>query len=1059
MHLNRLSLRNFKKYRRVEIEFQDGLTGIVGGNGVGKSTIVEAVAWALYGSKASTIKRDFIKNARAGENDSVEVMLGLGMGNQELSIFRSMRGKNMSPEAALEIDGHRVASGSREVDGHLEETLKISFQDFMKTFYARQKDLDNLLREGGSGKREYLLKLLGLDEIREKSVEQIKSDLRALDSQKNRISGALEEIGDLEKKIESASRSILIARSELVRSKEYESRQTEESVRRKKDVDLQAEKRRSHDLLTERISMSDASVLEKKRIIGADEVRLKETVLSKKTLADLEPKLKRLAIVKERIAILEPKRKEYDRLIQGSIRIGTELSGLKRSLQDDEQHLESLMKEQFALEEIRILEVEYKDVSASFVKLEALKDRHSELQTTIKGERIRLDSVETNLSRVETSIKQLHEARTRVSQLQPLVNEQERLQEEVVGLYRQKDLLKEFDGLVSRKAAIDRRSMKLANEKATLQEHLAALGDLDDRETELRRQDIDLDGLRTDLDNIRENLRGDLKVQESRRDEARRNLSRVKDLGSKGNCPTCERPLGDHCLHLVEKYESIGVVTEQIIGDLKKRVQDQTDKINEVIFSRSNLTKLFDDLNSKKNKRAELMAGLRSLDRQLKEVSFEHREIYQAILALGEVKYDQERLEKVQSMLEEIRPGVEEHKLLAFKLEELPRREAELEALRKDRETLKRRLQELDLKIMELGYVELEYLDGKSRLSELKPSHDRFVVLSQMVGEIPKVEESIKNRRAEKKKLEDVAVDLRRSQVDLCFDPVEHENLIEEGRRLSKVEEDAHRLRLEVALEHEIRERLREAASALADLEFGLQREREQLKALGYNEVLHNSVLKALKETENRLEAARKDASNKQITLSVLEGEMNSLRENAERKKEYEQQLSTIRRRLEVVDSTRILINRFMDHILVRIRCEIVRIAGEILEEVSGKYSLLKIDDNFNILVEDEGEYYPISRYSGGEVDMIAVSVRVAISEYLMRFCKDGPGYSFLILDEVFGSQDLEHREKMIQMLRSLEERFPQIIAISHFSDVQGQFDNTIQVVEDEMGNSRVEVV
>jgi exonuclease SbcC len=90
---------------------------------------------------------------------------------------------------------------------------------------------------------------------------------------------------------------------------------------------------------------------------------------------------------------------------------------------------------------------------------------------------------------------------------------------------------------------------------------------------------------------------------------------------------------------------------------------------------------------------------------------------------------------------------------------------------------------------------------------------------------------------------------------------------------------------------------------------------------------------------------------------------------------------------------------------------------------------------------------------------MIAVSVRVAISEYLMRFGPEGENYSFIILDEVFGSQDLEHREKMINMLRSLEERFPQIIAISHFSDVQGQFDNTINVIEDEMGNSRVEVV
>ncbi len=35
MHLNKLFMHNFKKFRRAEVEFQDGLTGIVGGNGAG----------------------------------------------------------------------------------------------------------------------------------------------------------------------------------------------------------------------------------------------------------------------------------------------------------------------------------------------------------------------------------------------------------------------------------------------------------------------------------------------------------------------------------------------------------------------------------------------------------------------------------------------------------------------------------------------------------------------------------------------------------------------------------------------------------------------------------------------------------------------------------------------------------------------------------------------------------------------------------------------------------------------------------------------------------------
>lgn len=47
----------------------------------------------------------------------------------------------------------------------------------------------------------------------------------------------------------------------------------------------------------------------------------------------------------------------------------------------------------------------------------------------------------------------------------------------------------------------------------------------------------------------------------------------------------------------------------------------------------------------------------------------------------------------------------------------------------------------------------------------------------------------------------------------------------------------------------------------------------------------------------------------------------------------------------------------------------------------------------------------------------------------------------------------------MIGMLRNLENRFPQVIVISHISDVQDQFDNTINVIEDKTGDSFVEVI
>ncbi len=47
MHLRSLSLRNYRVYRSVDLEFPDGLIGIYGANGSGKTTLIESLRYAL----------------------------------------------------------------------------------------------------------------------------------------------------------------------------------------------------------------------------------------------------------------------------------------------------------------------------------------------------------------------------------------------------------------------------------------------------------------------------------------------------------------------------------------------------------------------------------------------------------------------------------------------------------------------------------------------------------------------------------------------------------------------------------------------------------------------------------------------------------------------------------------------------------------------------------------------------------------------------------------------------------------------------------------------------
>ena len=1059
MHLNKLVMKNFKKFRRAELEFSDGLTGIVGSNGSGKSTIVEAIAWALYGNRASSIKRDFIRNARARESDAVETSLTLSLGKQELVIYRAMKGKSLTPEAFLVLDGQRIATGSKEVDLRLEDILKINYQDFMKTFYARQKDLDNLLKEGGMGKREYLLKLLGLEDIKEYAIELIKSDRASLEEQKNRLAGALAEIGDVKARLEKAFRDIVTERKGLDEAEASRARLAEAGERRRQELEAMAEKMRRHGLLEERVKSLEAQDRELKETIKAAEKRLSEIDASQKRLSDLQPMLERLTVIKERLEILLPKREIYEETARRMAAQEAALQGEKKALAESQRRLLELDKDAAMREELLPREEEHTKLQAQLLALEGLRDKHSEMQARQKEEAVREQAIVANLSRTKNLIDDLYLARTRLEEIASCQDEEKRCKSELAELMRQRELQKDLDGFLVRKSAIEERLARLKNEAEKARLELEGLGRIEEKEEQLRRQDKDLDKLGSELNRILAELRGSYRVEELALAEAERSIKKVMALGAKGLCPTCEQPLEGQRDLLIKKYENSAMYAKVEKEKLAAGIAAQTEKIEGATRSRSNLRAAFDELNAQKSRRSALHADLKSLAIQMHESQTEQKEISVKIEGLGTVSFDAVKLAQVESALKALVPLVLEYAGLSQRLEDLPGLEVEIVQQKKELADLKERQEQLINQMQALGYAESDYLEARKRQVTLKPLHDRFLAVSERAAQIPAITEKRKRQEQEIERLDQALVAMQVSQRDLDYNPQEYEALFKEKRTLAAAESEAQKIRVIAAGEIEAKERLAAALTALEKLNLNLRDCRQNLFVLAYSSEEHEKAKAMLASAEEELENARKAVSERQVNLGVLLAARDRLIQEAQRKEELEKNAALVGRRMEVVEVTRSLVNSFMDQVLIRVKNDIARSAGEILEEVSGKYSLLKIDDDFNIQVEDGGEWYPISRYSGGEIDMIAVSVRVAISEYLMRFGPDGESYSFLILDEVFGSQDQEHREKMIQMLRSLEERFPQIIAISHISDVQGQFDNTLLVVEDELGNSRVEAL
>lgn len=217
MILKSLGLKNFRKFKDSLIEFPDGVTGVVGLNGAGKSTIFEAVAWALYGPVAARTSSDHIKREGAEHSDPCRVELEFIFGDDKYRIIREVSGKSLTASASATVNGKLVANGAEIVSKFIQKKLGMDFKSFYTSMFAKQKELNALSSMNPSERRPLILRMLGihaLDEIiaeihsdmksKKAFIEKIELDLVDEDG-KTRVETFEEEIKTLEDKKDEIS--------------------------------------------------------------------------------------------------------------------------------------------------------------------------------------------------------------------------------------------------------------------------------------------------------------------------------------------------------------------------------------------------------------------------------------------------------------------------------------------------------------------------------------------------------------------------------------------------------------------------------------------------------------------------------------------------------------------------------------------------------------------------------------------------------------------------------------------------------------------------------------
>jgi exonuclease SbcC len=162
MRLNRLKLTNFRLHTDTLIEFESGLTGIIGPNGSGKTTILEAIAWALYGMPAVRGKRGDIRSLAAPGRAGVKVELDFELAGHRHRVVRTLS------TAELYLDGSAtpIANSTTAVTDLVRRRMGMTQQEFFNTYFTGQKELGVMSAMGPAERAQFLSRVLGYEKLR-----------------------------------------------------------------------------------------------------------------------------------------------------------------------------------------------------------------------------------------------------------------------------------------------------------------------------------------------------------------------------------------------------------------------------------------------------------------------------------------------------------------------------------------------------------------------------------------------------------------------------------------------------------------------------------------------------------------------------------------------------------------------------------------------------------------------------------------------------------------------------------------------------------------------------
>jgi exonuclease SbcC len=417
--IGRVKLVNFLSHVNTEIEFGEGLTVFIGRNGAGKSSVIDAITYALYGQHTRG-KRTHVRDGSGGGR----VELELHVAGRKYEVVREFDGRGELRAAAIREDSRLLVTGEKRDEGRVSEVvsriLGLDYDRMVSSVVIQQGEIDAILRSDPKELKELFDDLMGLRTF-DVAYDRMKGALEGFRERIRKVTGRFpEDVKSVEQELEGL-------RKEVESAREREKSLVKELEGLKAEYREIAERvERAEELI--RLNLELEGVLNKlKERIRGEVKRLEERV------ARLEGALRLLS------------RKEE---VEARVRRLEELKGERSALIEREKAVKDQLEE---------IEEELKVLPGGFSGAKTLEELKGEARE--RAERLRDDSMELGRALAGGMVKlDLYELRDRV----------ERDVESVVNLVSEAYT----SAMASRAAELTRRKEELQGELNSIRQRL-----------------------------------------------------------------------------------------------------------------------------------------------------------------------------------------------------------------------------------------------------------------------------------------------------------------------------------------------------------------------------------------------------------------------------------------------------------------------------------------------------------------------------------------------------------------------------------------------------------